>query len=130
MKLYVDGQRRPPPGWTAATTIEAAQAHLQSGNVETISLGYDMGACDDCLALDCEAARTSRCKHKRNGYDLVRWMVDTGYWPQSKPIVHTGNPNGASKIRSLLEYHWADRVTTRPAARATRDRIETRRLLS
>lgn len=106
MKLYLNGTRPAPPGWTAVRSLEAAQEHLARGGVEALSLDYDLGPCEDCARNDPDALRVRRCQHSQTGYDLLCWMVDNNRWPDTKPLIHAGNPSGAGKIRSVLEREW------------------------
>jgi hypothetical protein len=122
MKLYVDARRPGHPGWTVVRTAEDAQRLLASGSVGTLSLDFNLGPCEDCVRFNPESARLGRCTHMRSGYDLIHWMIDTGNWPESKPVVHSADPNGASQMRSLLEHHWPVRFRGAPR-RVTRSEV-------
>ena len=114
MRLFVDDVRPCPVGWIVARTVSEAKALLATGRVESASLDHDMGACADCRleGRDVGDMRTDEstfyrwCPHAEDGTALVRWMIETGHWPKSKPHVHSFNPTGAKRMRELIEAHF------------------------
>jgi hypothetical protein len=44
-----------------------------------------------------------------SGYDLVKWMGETGNWPRQKPLVHSMNPVGAAAMRTYIDRYWTPR---------------------
>jgi hypothetical protein len=40
------------------------------------------------------------------GYDLVKWMAETGCWPKRKPICHSSNPVGRANIVAMIERYF------------------------
>lgn len=83
MKLWLDNERPAPHGWTAVKTLAEAKRHLEAGGVERASLDHDLDG-------------------EETGHDLVQWMADTGHWPRFKPKVHSGNVDGAIKMKRLI----------------------------
>ena len=108
IKLYVDDIRPCPDGWTLARTVAEAKLHLGLGGVDALSLDHDMGACDTCINTEPLAAQTLQCDHVECGYDLVVWMIESGRWPATKPIVHSMNPVGRQRMLDAIERHWLD----------------------
>jgi hypothetical protein len=89
IKLYMDDWRECPEGWLLARTVDQAKWYILNADVYDCSLDHDMG------------------NGYPNGTDIVRWMVETGNWPKKKPNVHSDNPYGAERMRSLIEKFWA-----------------------
>ena len=138
VKLWLDDVRPAPLGWTWCKTVAAAQALLMTGSVEEASLDHDLGmdAIIDQLSPEGRASLMSLngagwamseeddgilLLHARKlmriraisaelttGYDLVRWMEDTGHWPRQKPKVHSANPAGAHAMRAVINQHYGD----------------------
>lgn len=110
MKLYMDDVRPCPDGWRVARTIDDAKLLLSTGTVIYASLDHDMGACDDCIAKGAhvgdmatpETTFLNWCPHVPDGTALVRWMVETGTWPEFKPTVHSANPLGRARMQGLI----------------------------
>lgn len=88
MKVWLDDERPAPPGWKAATSVREAQQLLRDNVVEELSLDHDLG-------LD-----------RPLGINLVLWMADTGYWPRTKPVVHSANPPGRDSMRAYIERYY------------------------
>jgi len=106
VNLYLDDVRPAPAGWTLARTIAEAQAHLELGGVDLLSLDYDLGACDECIRTDPWCAGRLGCAHVENGLALVVWMVDTGHWPRERPLVHSANPSGREQMLAMIYREW------------------------
>ena len=116
IRLYLDDQRACPDGWTLARSVPEAKALLLAGNVTHASLDHDLGyGCESgCWAeLDSRLVTISKlcgfsceCSCHQTGYDLVKWMADTGNWPSSKPRVHSGNASGREKMEQLIERYF------------------------
>ena len=98
MKLWLDDFREAPNGWTHVTTVEAAQELLINGNVEEASLDHDLG-----FQFDAEG---EEIPYDRTGYDLVKWMAETGHWPKKKPSVHSMNPAGRQNMKALIDRYF------------------------
>lgn len=113
INLYMDDIRSAPEGWVLARTVESAKEWLRSG-VEHLSLDHDMGACEECTAaglnvgdmLTLATTFVSWCPHAEDGTALVRWMIETGYWPKYKPQVHSFNPVGAARMRGMIDRYF------------------------
>jgi len=102
MKLYLDDVRDCPAGWTLARTADEAKVYLELG-VEAASLDHDLGfGSYSC----CTCNKGADCAEHPSGYDLVKWIVETGHWPTTKPRVHSANPAGKARMEALIEQAW------------------------
>ena len=110
VKLYLDDVRSPPDEtWLVARTAEEARDILLAGPVDYASLDHDLGECEECStswpARGYEIV-TQTCRHRMTGYDLVKWMAETGKWPLHKPTVHSANPAGRAKMIATIDRYW------------------------
>lgn len=97
INIYMDDVRPCPLiGYKTVRTVEVAQRYLANGCVAHLSLDHDM----------CPQSTIGMQPAKPTGYDLVVWMARTGHWPQHKPGVHSANPEGAKRMRLLIEREW------------------------
>jgi len=79
VNLYLDDVRNPPDdSWTLVRTAEEARTIIASGVVECASLDHDLGECEECTAARGYQSATVTCRHRMTGYDLVKWMAETG----------------------------------------------------
>lgn len=118
MKLWLDDCRAAPDGWTRATTVDEAIHLVERNVIEEMSLDHDLGLATQCATCqeredsqdEIEDPADCRCSCHRQlaptGYDFVKWMVETGKWPTTKPRVHSANPVGASTMRSVIDRYW------------------------
>ncbi len=112
MNLYLDDARNPPDDgreWTVVRSAEAAKLLLQRGPVEFATLDCDMGeceACDNSWPPRGYKVFMNTCRHKMNGLDLVKWMVEANVWPVQKPLVHSANEKLGAEMRVLIDAHW------------------------
>ena len=86
IKIYLDDIRPAPPGWIRAYWPEEVIAHLESGNVETISLDHDLG--DD---------------QRGTGYDVLIWIEEKVVLEDYRPpeiVIHSDN--GPARQRMIL----------------------------
>ncbi len=104
MNLYLDDERPVPAEWVLARTIAEAKAHLSAGAVDRASLDHDLGQCEACGS----ELGPNNCRHVGTGYDLVKWMAETGNWPREKPTVHSMNPVGAAAMRQMIDRFWGE----------------------
>lgn len=106
IRLFLDDVRLPPADgrgpWTVVRTLAEACAVLSGSDVEEASLDHDLGQCAACAD-----GERDTCSHAATGYDLVKWMAETGHWPRTKPVVHSANPVGAAAMRQMIDRHWA-----------------------
>jgi hypothetical protein len=137
MNLYLDDVRSPPDdSWTLVRTAEEARAIIASGVVECASLDHDLGECDECAREhDDDEPVPPKCRHRMNGYDLVKWMALTGRWPKRKPVVHSSSKTGRANMVAAIERHWRPPARPRVPVAETmalikRDWSETMRLLA
>jgi hypothetical protein len=126
LRCYLDDNRSTPPGWDRAHTAEDVKLHLLHGDVEALSLDYDLDQphCETCQ-FQCghhghnhpDGQPPKDCAHKcacheagdETGLDLVRWMAETGRWPSSKPVIHSANLHGGMKMAALIDQHYPRR---------------------
>lgn len=89
MKVFLDDKRQTPDGWVRVYWPQEAIELLASGNVEIISLDYDLGDGD-----------------RRTGYDVLVWLDqavrEKGLEP---PLVriHSDHRLGRIKMQMLAE---------------------------
>ena len=88
MKLWLDDTRPAPDGWIWCQTVKAAKVLILGGEVEESSLDHDLG------------------QNQPTGYDLCKWMAQTGNWPKKKPNVHSANPVGAQRMRGVISRYF------------------------
>lgn len=98
MRLWHDDIRTPPDeSWTWARTNDAAKWLLQSGKVTEISMDHDLGLHDvDPAAYD--QPDLLKGQAEETGYDLVKWMCESGHLPGTITI-HSWNPPGAKRMQ-------------------------------
>lgn len=114
VKLWLDDVRQAPEGWRWAQTVEMAKVTLQLDEVLEASLDHDLGACETCLngrtmeQWFLDTGVMPNCDHIGTGYDLVKWMAETGRWPKTKPVVHSMNPVGAARMRGTIERYFVE----------------------
>lgn len=95
MRIWLDDVREAPEGWTRCMRPDEAIELLESGEVEEISLDYDLGLVDE-LGIDW------------NGEDVLRWIeqqvVERGD-AFHLPIVriHSANPVGRQRLQHALD---------------------------
>lgn len=128
-QLYLDDVRNPPEDggglWTVCRTAEEAKSLLLAGPVAEASLDHDLGHCPLCATVEEDAEGNARvvdavpCPHLHTGYDLVKWMAETGTWPATKPRVHSANPVGRAAMVAAIEKHWGGPKGMAPAAEPT-----------
>ena len=116
-QLYLDDNRPTPEGWKRANNAEEAKLHLLTGNVDKMSLDYDLDNphCDKCQ-FAC-GLRETGCRHncnchsngQENGLDVLHWMKKTGRWPTQPPDVHSHNILGGLRMKAFIKYHYPRR---------------------
>jgi hypothetical protein len=94
-----------PAGFFHFDNIEDIKELLVQGKVDQLSLDRDLGACSSCC-IKFHATIGASCEHVPTGEDLVRWMVDTGNWSLTKPVVHSLNKVAAARMRVMIDQHW------------------------
>jgi len=88
--LWIDDERNEPNGWLRVSDCESAITAIQiySSNLKAISFDYDIGM-------------------KGNGEDVARFVQQkasaNGIGPAVCFNIHSENPPGVKKIRSILE---------------------------
>lgn len=85
IKLWLDDVRAAPRGWQRAHTAPEALAYIASGKVTHASLDHDLGS------------------KVYDGTWLVRAMATTGHWPTEACYVHSANPAGAARMKSIID---------------------------
>ena len=87
MNLWLDDLREPPTkDWTWVKTVEDAKIMFETMPVDTASLDNDL-------------------QQVLEGYDLVKWMVETGHWPRISLAVHSGNNVGVKNMCGTIERY-------------------------
>jgi hypothetical protein len=89
MRIYLDDERTPPPGWTLVRWPDEVIALLQQNVVEEISLDHDLG--DD---------------ERGTGYDVVLWIeraVATAGFVPPRIRVHSANSSARAKMEAGIE---------------------------
>ena len=101
MKIYLDDYRPCPPGWTLAKTAPEAIELLKRGDVEEVSLDYDLGDYRDDLAY---TGRAVAAFIARGAHD--------GTLPRLTWHVHSNNADGCEIMRRMLDKadtFWLER---------------------
>lgn len=99
-KLWHDDIRRPPSDdWLWARTNEQAREILSTYDITEASLDHDLG----CHELDPDApdAWLYRGQSEDNGFELVKWMCETGHLPKTI-VIHSWNPDGSRRMADAL----------------------------
>ena len=100
MKLWLDDIRPPCKhgclGFEWAKTAEEAIAFLKTGKVTFASLDHDLSI----------KATLGDWSGERTGYDVVRWMEDSGAWPVDGVRVHSLNPAGKARMLVPIRAHY------------------------
>lgn len=118
MNLWLDDVRDPREhgaiGFVWVKTVEEAKRVMETGTVQRASLDHDLGACPVCLDGRTEAEwleghgyqSMPNCAHFGTGYDLCKWMAETGHWPQCPPSVHSANPVGRERMCGFIARYF------------------------
>lgn len=116
LKVWLDDSRPSPSGWLRVTTVRNARRLVEAGLVREISLDYDLGWCEACIARGEHLKSSGRrhCEHTPTGYDLVAWMAESGHWPTAPPTVHSGNIEGGARMLGLIARYWHDGALAPP----------------
>lgn len=107
MKLWLDDVRPPWQwgriGWEWAKTGERAVELLKSGRVTEASLDHD-------LAWEHYPGNQDGPKSGlMTGYDVCCWLEkNPQYWPEGGVTVHSMNPVGAAKMRTVIARHYGE----------------------
>lgn len=112
MNLWLDDLRTPPHGWTWIRSVAEAQRVLLAGEVEHASLDHDLGhGCEGGCWDDSGDVTVQRCGKAcacgchATGYDLTKWMAETGIWPRLSCRVHSANPAGALSMQATINRY-------------------------
>lgn len=103
IKVWLDDVRPVPAGWVWVKSAEAALALLEAGEVETMSLDHDLGMRIFINEDGIEVASEDR--YAKDGTWLVNQMIRNNLWPKHKPNVHSANPVGAQRMKSLIDKY-------------------------
>ena len=123
--------REPALQWHWVKTVPEAIALVEKhgiANIEFMSLDHDLGWCEACekkrledtgtlVGYRAESIELIRppdksstnywsCRHFGDGTQFVEWLRDTGNWPATKPVVHSWNPDGARRMRAIIDAHY------------------------
>ena len=78
MRVFLDDERQPPPGWVLVRWPDEVIRLLEAGGVEALSLDHDLGDDD-----------------RGTGYEVLLWVeqaVATRGFVPPRIIVHSANP--------------------------------------
>ena len=95
MRIWLDDMREAPAGWTRCVRPDEVIELLEGGEVEEISLDYDLGLVDE-RGLDW------------NGEDVLRWIEQQVFERGSSvrlPVIsiHSANPVGRQRLQRALD---------------------------
>ena len=99
--LYLDDERKTPPGWECAKTAQDAILLLQEGTFTHVSLDHDLGPSE-----------------AGTGYDVACWIEEqamNGTLPKLVCFVHSANPVGRQRMKSALVNavrYWNENSST------------------
>jgi len=88
MKLYVDDRRAAPSGWTLVRSANEAIARLSQGDVEQLSLDYDLGD-----------------PNRGTGVDILVWLkaaLTRGELSLPKLYAHSGSTLGRHRLQDRI----------------------------
>ena len=89
MKVFLDDERTPPPGWTRVYWPDEVIGLLKTGQVTELSLDHDLG--DD---------------QRGTGYSVVLWIEEevalNGFNPP-RIKVHSANSSARAKMEAGIE---------------------------
>ncbi len=103
-----------PEGWVHVRDVAEAQrfALEHRGEIEAMSLDHDLSdrisPCFPCQIEDGGEGCDSCPCHSRptDGSDFCRWLAETGYWPRTKPVTHSANPEGAKRMQGIIDRYF------------------------
>ena len=101
MRVWLDGLRPAPEGWTHARTQGEAITLLEGGGVTDISLDHDLGEPESEVG---------------SGYGVACWIEERAAVGELAPMawaIHSANPVGRERMRAALEsaaHFWESRT--------------------
>jgi hypothetical protein len=95
VKLFVDDFRECPPGWTVARTSGAAVRALFTGNVDEVSLDYDVRRCSN-----------KRCRESKDDsfVAVYHYLLIMKQRPHIR--IHTGNTERGQAWAEMFGIRW------------------------
>ena len=105
MTLWLDDIRDPAKhghiGADWVKTADEAIAALQTGKYDQASLDHDLS---EAATMGCADPR------EKTGYTVVCWLEEhPEFWPEDGVYVHSMNPVGATKMRTVIHAHYGRR---------------------
>ncbi len=96
MKIFLDDQRRIPPGYVGISTpcdcIELILTAWENGiDIKELSLDHDLGIIDP------------KTLEEETGYDVLVWLEENIEYMPDKVVIHTDNPVGRRRMNLVLE---------------------------
>jgi len=88
MKVWLDDRRYPPKGWCWAKSVDEAKMFFEYGEIEYMSLDYDMGY------------------GEASGYELCTWMRINSKWPTKGVTTHSSSQFSNLKMQKVLGEHY------------------------
>ena len=123
-KFFFDDARHPPgPEWVLAQDVWQAKQKLRTCAFDVMSLDHDIGMemmCARCREEIPKPITNGRleeklklgCTHTEHGTDLAIWMTrNLVTWPKLI-ILHSSNPYGTARMKSILEPYAKVEVIT------------------
>lgn len=89
INLYLDDLRSIPVGFIGARTVEEALSIMEKNKIHMLSLDHDLGMDSDGNLL-------------KTGYDLVKYICESGVRPANKVYIHTDNVVGRENMYQTL----------------------------
>ena len=134
-KFFFDDLRDAPgPDWVVARSVTEAKQVLRKCTFDVMSLDHDIGVpmmCARCLDEIPKPITKSRvkvklklgCAHREHGTDLANWMVpNLASWPKLI-IIHSANPYGAKRMKSILRPYAEVKIIAHDRYRYDRIRL-------
>lgn len=113
INIFLDDERPAPMRfdgnpWHVTMDMEWIKEQLIKGRVNELSLDHDLGVCSRCQIKAASAGKDAgaSCFHVGTGYDLAKWMAETGHWSKVRPICHSANPVGKRNILSTIDRYF------------------------
>lgn len=124
MTLWLDDVRDPQKhghiGADWVKTADDAIAAIQTGRYDFASLDHDLS---EAATMGCAGPK------EKTGYTVVCWLEQNPqFWPEDGIAVHSMNPVGATKMRTVIHAHYRRRFDPIQRCEMQRDMAEQDRL--
>lgn len=94
INVFLDDLRVPgdvyknPDEWVLVGNVDEVISMLQKGNVSKLSLDNDLGI------------------GQREGYEVVRWMIENDIWPLNDVFVHSANVVRSTEMKYDIDRYF------------------------